>query len=78
MNKKIIIGIIIAVIVIIAAVIGYAVYTNNKEENNKRSRELKDEWERPDVCVTAITTGRGAKQIQKDIMAKFYLNLLKL
>lgn len=41
MNKKLIIGIIIAIIVIIAGIVCYAIYTNNQKEiENKNNNEL--------------------------------------
>lgn len=85
MNKKVIIGVIIAIVVIIVAVIGYTMYKNNREKsnnnisNNNEVNEEKNNIEEKDNVKTLVVyysaqthTKAVAEKISKNLNADIF------
>lgn len=67
MNKKLVIGIVIAIIVIIVGIIGYALYTNSPKESKDNENELQ-----VNDIKTEISTDTNEEKEDKKVLVVYY------
>lgn len=67
MNKKLVIGIVIAIIVIIVGIIGYAVYTNSPKESKDNENELQ-----VNDIKAEISTDTNEEKEDKKVLVVYY------